>query len=96
MVKLSIILEGNKVVMLRTGLRIPSPLTPYYFHLDASFISRLANTDDIDRPIYGLSAQIYTGKKCSSEYIQRNVIKDSVYLYDTTLNNQIYLNTRLF
>ena len=24
----------------------------------ASFISRLANTDDIDRPIYGLSAQV--------------------------------------
>ena len=58
MVKLSIILEENKAVKLRTGLRIPSPLTPYYFHLDASFISRLAKTDDIVRPIYGLSAQM--------------------------------------
>ena len=37
---------------------IPSPLTPCYFQVDASFISRLPNTDDIDRPIYGLSAQI--------------------------------------
>ena len=41
--------------MLMTGSRIPSPLTPCYFHLGASFRSRLANTDDIDRPIYGLS-----------------------------------------
>ena len=48
--------------MLRTGLRIPSPLTPCYFHLGASFISRLANTDDIDRPIYGLSAQLFRSK----------------------------------
>ena len=28
--------------MLRTGSRIPSPLTPCYFHTGASFISRLA------------------------------------------------------
>ena len=45
--------------MLRTGLSIPSPLTPCYFHIDASFISRLAITDDIDRPIYGLSAHTH-------------------------------------
>ena len=44
--------------MLRTGLKIPSPLTPCYYQLDASFISRLANPDDIDRPIYELSAHI--------------------------------------
>ena len=47
--------------MLRNGLRIPSPLTPCYFQVNASFISsldsRLANIDDIDRPIYVLSAQ---------------------------------------
>ena len=51
--------------MLRTGLRIPSPLTPCYFNLDASFISRLANTDDKDRPIYGLSAQHITNYNLS-------------------------------
>ena len=45
--------------MLRTGLRIPSPLTPCYFQVDARFISRLANTDNIDRPIYGLSAHSF-------------------------------------
>ena len=50
--------------MFRTGLRIPSRLTPCYFHFDASFMSRLANTDDIDRPIYGLSAQVL----CSISY----------------------------
>ena len=34
--------------MLRTGSRIPSPLTPCYFQTSASFISRLANTGNID------------------------------------------------
>ena len=54
----AIILKPHHRVQLRTRLRIPSPLTPCYFQVDASFIPRLANTDDIDRPIYGLSAQI--------------------------------------
>ena len=36
-----------------------SPLTPCYFEVDASLMTRLANTDDIDRPIFGLSAAHY-------------------------------------
>ena len=46
--------------MLRTGSGIPSPLIPCYYLTSASFISRLANTGNIDRPIYGLSAQLYS------------------------------------
>ena len=62
-------------LMLRTESRIPLPLTPCSFHLSASFTSRLANTDDIDRPIYGLSAQLllllfhYQTLKRSLKYI---------------------------
>ena len=33
-------------------------------HICASFVPRLANTDDIDRPIYGLSAQMTLFSPC--------------------------------